>query len=144
MDGLTEAEREFAERAGRRGWKVYRDGWPDLLCVDPETDARFLVEVKSPTDRIGENQEILFAALELSGMQVRIYTPGTEKLTHWRTYAYGSRDGGFERSRALLERKLACVALIHAEAGAGSPDALPTVALGRDGGEDPKGEKRTG
>lgn len=43
------------------------------------------------------------------------------------------------------ERMVALAKLIlSTEAGAGTPDAVPTVALGTDGGEDPKGETRTG
>jgi hypothetical protein len=130
LDGLTDAELAFARKAGARGWKVYRNGWPDFLCTDPDTDATFFVEVKAETDSIRIEQETLFAALELAGITVRIFTPGVSNLVHWRTYAYpGASDRGAGRSKFLLSRRLASIVLADEEARAGARDAAGTVAL---------------
>lgn len=142
--GLTPAEDAFARKAARKGWKVYRNGWPDFLCTDPDTGATFFVEVKAENDSIRVEQETTFAVLELAGITVRIFTPGKDTLVHWRTYAYpNALDRGAGRSQELLSRRLASVVLADEEARAGARDAAGTVAPPADSGEDPKGEKRT-
>lgn len=145
-DGLTPSERAFARKAAQRGWKVYRGGWPDFLCIDPETEAQFLVEVKSSFDKIRESQEIMFAALELAGIHVRIFRPDVSSLVHWRVDAYGKRDRGYDRTRVLLERRLMCVSnldLKKRKPGAGPRTSGEPAARSSGLGEDPKGEKRT-
>lgn len=40
------AEDAFMHLARNNGWRATKRGWPDFLCVDPETGDMFAVEVK--------------------------------------------------------------------------------------------------
>jgi hypothetical protein len=60
------------------GWKVYRNGWPDFLCVrtlsDGSSEVAF-VEVKARNDYMRPEQNILHDVLSRAGLSVHIVKP---------------------------------------------------------------------
>lgn len=82
--GLTETEAAFVARALERNWQLYRSGWPDFLCFDPQTKRFLLVEVRSESEKLLPSQRAMFEALESAGFPVRIYRPGQDALLPWR------------------------------------------------------------
>ncbi len=81
---LNEAERLLMERLGTNG-KTYSDivrhGWPDFMV---RSKGRvFGIEVKSPGDRVRPNQAKAFEFLESIGIDVFVWTPGSDPVP-WR------------------------------------------------------------
>jgi hypothetical protein len=52
------------------GYRVLRNGWPDLLVVPPDGGPSFAVELKSGTDAVQPHQKKMHAVLEAAGIKV--------------------------------------------------------------------------
>ena len=82
---MNERENSILTALREQGWTVYRDGWPDFLCLrlnsgategtQPTLEA-VAVEVKSPEDKPSEAQHRMHEALERLGIPVAIARPG--------------------------------------------------------------------
>lgn len=82
---MSRAESKFRERATKRGWNVHRSGWPDFIVQ--RSGEVHLVEVKGKDDRLRPSQRRAFAALELLGIQVKIWWElRPEGLLPWRAF----------------------------------------------------------
>lgn len=74
---MNETETKFYEEAKKRGWKIYRNGYPDFLLVSPNNPKHvFLVEVKKRWQPLSKNQKETFQALENLGLEVVISHDG--------------------------------------------------------------------
>jgi hypothetical protein len=84
---MNRPEAKVAATYQRKGWQVYRNGWPDLLCYwakgrknRPPT-LKF-VEVKGPGDSLHGNQHEVLALLARAGFVVSVvYLRRTSPLT---------------------------------------------------------------
>lgn len=99
----TSIEAKFFQLASKRGWKLYRSGWPDFLLL---SEGKLLfVEVKSANDRLSATQLELFEALSKLGIRVRVWWERTpDRLIHWRRFADTVRQVD-EKERAILARR---------------------------------------
>ena len=52
------------------GYRVLRNGWPDLLVVPPDGSPGFAVELKSGRDKVRPHQKEMHDALEAAGVRV--------------------------------------------------------------------------
>lgn len=67
---MNALEHLMKQRLEQRGWTVLSRGWPDFLCVrGKEVKA---VEIKSPDDRLRQEQVTMHAALALAGIATEI------------------------------------------------------------------------
>lgn len=53
---ITDSEKKALEALIKKGYEVYRNGWPDFLAVNPRTRKAFFVEVKSNGDVLSKKQ----------------------------------------------------------------------------------------
>lgn len=84
--GCNQTEGQFAERAAKRGFLIWRHGWPDFLVRSK--GAMYAVEVKKGNDRISTAQRAMFSALEAAGIKVFVWDPANpDKLVPWRRRA---------------------------------------------------------
>ena len=67
----TETERTFASKMEANGWQVYKNGFPDFLCVK---DGKFcLVEVKgNPNEKLRPHQLELLALMNNKRVQFEL------------------------------------------------------------------------
>ena len=101
---MNERENSILAALREQGWTVYRDGWPDFLCLrlnsgategtQPTLEA-VAVEVKSPEDKPSEAQHRMHEALERLGIPVAIARPGDISGLRYRV-----RTGTKTRTRA--------------------------------------------
>lgn len=70
--GKPTFHKEFPRLARRKGFRVYKQGWPDYLI---EKDGKYMgVEVKEGNG-LGEHQWLMHQALERAGLKVVLITP---------------------------------------------------------------------
>lgn len=66
-------ERKVIQKAIEIGWKVAKNGWPDLLLYDEKTKSALFVEVKSAGDKLSRNQINMHKVLnDILGIKVKI------------------------------------------------------------------------
>ena len=53
---ITDSEKKALAALKEKGYKIYRNGWPDFLAINPETQKAFFVEVKSNGDVLSKKQ----------------------------------------------------------------------------------------
>lgn len=81
----TSTEAKFRDMAQAREWSVARAGWPDFL-ITTDGKAEF-VEVKSSNDRLSDGQVVMFTALELAGVHVKVWWEDEPSvLMGWRSF----------------------------------------------------------
>lgn len=68
---MNSLEKRFIKEAEGRGYKVYKNGWPDFLVSGSK--AVFCVEVKSLKGRLEEHQEAMHKALAEAGIETILY-----------------------------------------------------------------------
>ena len=74
---MNETEKKFYEEAKKRGWKVYRNGYPDFMLVSPNNPKHvFFVEVKKNMQPLSKNQKRMFETLENLGLEVVVSHDG--------------------------------------------------------------------
>jgi hypothetical protein len=66
---MRKNELKIAMDARKKGWKVYRNGWPDLLLYDNKTKMALAVEIKGYADKLSK-QQILMRS-RLNGMGIK-------------------------------------------------------------------------
>ncbi len=87
---LTRTEEVFVAEALNHGYEIYRSGWPDFLIKNKHTGEYRFIEVKSPSDRLSDNQLVMFAALENLGIVVEVFRGGKDigkRCSSWRVAA---------------------------------------------------------
>ena len=71
---MVESERLVDEKYKAEGWLPFSNGWPDRAYVrmkDGKLEVR-LVEIKSATDTVHTDQELMHMILRSQGLDVRI------------------------------------------------------------------------
>lgn len=75
--GKPTFHKEFPILARRKGFRIYKQGWPDFLI---EKDGKYMgVEIKEG-NKLGEHQWLMHQALEKAGLKVIVITPDTIHL----------------------------------------------------------------
>lgn len=68
---MNKSEEAFVERMEQ--WEVYRNGWPDFLCVDG--GQTIAVEVKSGNGKLTKEQGEMMSVLAASGIDCYVWHP---------------------------------------------------------------------
>lgn len=77
---MNQEETSFKDFMEQRGFKVYRNGWPDFLVVSDGGET-FAVEVKGRPGGVPPEQRAMHSALRLAGIKTYIVRRATfEKL----------------------------------------------------------------
>ena len=74
---MVESERIVDEKYIAEGWVSFSKGWPDRAYVrmrDGKLEVR-LVEIKSPTDAVNTDQEVMHMILRSQGLDVQVEPP---------------------------------------------------------------------
>jgi len=71
-EGLTDRELAVSEHAKKLGWEVYRNGWPDFLLVDPNSNNAIFLEVKAQKDKLRTCQKKMHKVLKKLGIDVEV------------------------------------------------------------------------
>ena len=72
---MNASERLVSAELERSGYRVYRNGWPDFLCVHSSTNEVCAVEVKTANDRVSKAQHANFAVLKMVGLYTYVVQP---------------------------------------------------------------------
>lgn len=82
---MTKSEKKAKLILESKGYKVYRDGYPDFLTITSDNKLEW-IEVKSGLDKISKKQRKIFSILSKFGFNVFIYYDG-EKID-WEKFRY--------------------------------------------------------
>lgn len=104
MNGTEETVKRALEK---RGFAVFRNGWPDFLCLKKSGrhagpnalqyrggrfDGMCAVEVKSSSDKLSEAQLLVHAILNIIGVPVYVLRPESVQAHDIETRAFWTRD----------------------------------------------------
>lgn len=88
---MTKSEEAAAKHLEKQGFKIFKRGWPDFLCLKRVWDQRekdylegrysavMAVEVKTGKDRLSPDQEVVHSILKLANIPTYVIRP--EEMT---------------------------------------------------------------
>lgn len=96
----SKAEAQFIRKSRQKGWKVYRKGWPDFICI--KDDRLICVEVKGENDKLRPHQEAMLRLLQKHGIDCYLYCPDNRALMKRRKIKQSSDKS---RKRTMNDNK---------------------------------------